>query len=476
MSREIQKALTTRSDQNAKASERLRDLVSARVSPASYLSALFPLSFACALLIYLDMDTIGVVSFGAAFVVITLLAFTDRIAFDGKRLRRTGLLPNLLARWMSGRRRLRISDIEQIETQALRAIKRGRNVKYRFSTTVRGKGCVFTFASGGDAYRRMISSLFPLVAENVLDTRSLELRDYLTDSADVLKQAEGSRIPPADVLEGSLRQSARDKDRPRPSVADIEAHTSNPLQLRHLANQLRLSGFLLQSLEAFRRALMLEPQNGWLLLECGRCLQSLAGSEKDARLERRSIALMRLAELRAGSDKELLTRVGESYFQAGEWKRAGAVFRRESDSLGESFRSVRGMAEMALREGKIAHVIHHFNTANRIADSTALKRWARTEADYFSRLNDDEEYLELEVSRMNLIERLERYQKTALRIVLFGFPLILIGVLADEDTIADLGWAVSTLAIAVWFGMSLTTRLMSGRIPVDMVVSDEEDS
>jgi hypothetical protein len=133
------------------------------------------------------------------------------------------------------------------------------------------------------------------------------------------------------------------------------------------------------------------------------------------------------------------------------------------------------MAEMALREGKIAHVIHHFNTANRIADSTALKRWARGEADYFTRLHNDEEYLELEISRMNLIERLDRYQKTALRIVLFGFPLILVGVLADEEGVANVGWAISTLAIAVWFGMSVTQRFMGGRIPVDMIVSDEED-
>ncbi|MGH9819342.1 MAG: hypothetical protein ACRD43_04160, partial [Pyrinomonadaceae bacterium] len=179
-------------------------------------------------------------------------------------------------------------------------------------------------------------------------------------------------------------------------------------------------------------------------------------------------------EKRAGTDSELLARVGESYFQVGEWRRAGQVFRRITDTLGETFRSVRGMAEMALREGKIAHVIHQFYAADRLADSSALKRWAKTEADYFSRLNDDEEYLELEVSRMNLIERLEKYQRTGLRIVLFGFPLILIGVVAEDFTVANVGWAVSALAIALWSGLGLFQKLITGRIPFEMVHANDD--
>jgi tetratricopeptide (TPR) repeat protein len=473
MSKEIQSAVTERAKSRERSSA-AHDIAATRVSPASYVGALFLFSFITALLVYLELDTIGLIILGVTLIAVPLLAYTDRIGFNGKRLRRTGLLPRLWSRATGLRDRIRITDIEQVETQALRALKRGRNIKYRFSTTVRGKGLSFTFASGGGSYRKMISALLPVLPENVLDARSIELRDYLSDPSEVLKNAEDSRIPPADVLEGPLLQTGKAKEKPHPTPSDVEAYSADPGQLRRLANQLRLSGFLLQALEAFRRALILEPHNGWLLLETGRCLQSLAGSEKNPRLERRSVAFMRLAELRAGADRELLSRVGESYFQAGESRRAGLVFRYVADTLGESFRSVRGMAEMALREGKIAHVIHHFNTANRIADSKALKRWARGEADYFARLNDDEDYLELEVSRMNLIERLERYQKTSLRAVLFGFPLIVVGVLVEEYSVANTGWIIAAAAIAAWFGMSLTGRLMSTRIPVDMVVSDDD--
>jgi hypothetical protein len=38
-----------------------------------------------------------------------------------------------------------------------------------------------------------------------------------------------------------------------PSTDDLEVHAANPLQLRQLANQLRL-WFLLQAMEAFWRA------------------------------------------------------------------------------------------------------------------------------------------------------------------------------------------------------------------------------
>src|SRR5207342_808673 len=157
-----------------------------------------------------------------------------------------------------------------------------------------------------------------------------ELRDYLTDPREALQNAEASKIPSPDVLEGSFTRLMREKQRQRPSRDDVDPNSTNPTHLRKVANQLRLSGFLLQAMEAFRRALVVEPHNPWLLLECGRCLHSLAGSEKDERLERRSLALMRLAEQRAGRDSELLIRVGESYFQAGDWRRAGRVFRKVS--------------------------------------------------------------------------------------------------------------------------------------------------
>jgi hypothetical protein len=51
----------------------------------------------------------------------------------------------------------------------------------------------------------------------------------------------------------------------------------------------------------------------------------------------------------------------------------------------------------------------------------------------FSRLNADEDYLEMEISRVNLLENLNSLKKTALRIGLFGFPVIVFGLIVQTN-------------------------------------------
>jgi tetratricopeptide (TPR) repeat protein len=242
--------------------------------------------------------------------------------------------------------------------------------------------------------------------------------------------------------------------------------------LRRLANELRISGYLLQSLEAFRRALLINPTDAWLIFDFARCLHSFAGSEKNEKLRRKSIAALRLAERRAGAaDGELLARLGESYFQYGDWRRAAGVFKKAAETVETSFRAARGLAEIALREGKIAHVIHHFAAANRLANAPALRRWTQNETDYFSRLNQDDDYMEMEISRVNLLESFENAKKTCLKIAFAGFPAIIFGLIFD-DLIANIGWAISCVALLIWVGLMFSQSVLSTRVPMDL---DEED-
>ena len=446
---------------------------SIRVAPNSYFTALMLGTFFSAFFIYLELDQWAMILLGLSVIMLPALAFTDRIAFDGKRLRRTGILPRIWA-WFNGYfYHLKLSDIEQVETQALRALKRGGSVFYRYRTTVNGRGLKFVFASGGEEYRRMIRLIFPRLAENVLDNRSIELRDYLSEPKEVLMKAEFAHIPSSDVLEDSINifhkpDRSKERSNDEPGAADLERVE----YLRRLANELRLSGHLLQALEAFRRALVIHPQDGWLLFEAARCLHSFAGAERDIKLNRKSIAMLRLAEKRARNDKELLARLGESYFQFGDWERARTVFLKSIDRVEENFRSLRGMAEIALREGKIAHVIHNFLAANRLAETPALRRWTQGEADYFSHLNDDEDYMEMEISRINLLETLENSKKTSLKIAMIGFPAIIIGMVLGEDLISNLGWAVSTVSLLIWTGLLASLNLFSERIPYELVEED----
>ncbi|MEZ5308182.1 MAG: tetratricopeptide repeat protein [Pyrinomonadaceae bacterium] len=447
-------------------SELLREPVWMRVAPNSYMAAVFVTAFFGLLFFELGYLVVTLPLLGLAFIAFPLAYYFDRIVFDGKSLARSGVIPRVWEMFGGMPNRLPKDDIEMVETQAVRALKRGGSVFYRYRTSVSCGRIVFVMNSGGESYRRMIRNLFPRLAENLLDNRSIELRDYLSEPKETLMKAEFARIPSTDVLEESIRDfdRLRTSGKEKPEFGDAEVEKAD--YLRRLANELRLSGYLLQALEAFRRALYLNPNDAWLLFEFARCLHSFAGSERDARLERRALAVLRLAELRGKGDTKLLSRVGESYFQYGEQSRALKVFQRLLDGAEESFRVVRGMAEIALREGKLAHVIHHFSNAGRVAETPALRRWSQTESEYFSRLNNDAEYMDTEVSRVRLLETLEGAKRTALKIALGALPAIFIGSLLDMDLLKILGWAVSCTGVLIWAGIFVSINLLSERAPL----------
>ena len=447
-------------------------ILSIRVSPNGYFIALFAVTFFTGLLVYLELDYFALALFVTSWILVPILAWNDRIVFDGRRLTRTGLLPGFWARFNSIKYRLRISEVEQVESQALRALKRGGNVFYRYRTTLQGRGLKFTLASGGEEYRRMIHRILPLIPENALDNRSIELRDFLAEPKETLMKASFAHIPSADVLESSLIQLQKNNfnfRRQSNQSATEEAEKAD--YLHSLGNELRLAGYLIQALEAFRRALVLSPFDARLIFDFARCLHSFAGSEKSEKLRRKSFAALRLAEKRGAADGELLARLGETYFQYGDWRRASMLFHKALEMTATNFRATRGLAEIALREGKIGYVILHFAAANRLAETPALRRWTQNENDYFSRLNSDEDYMELEISRVNLLETLENLQKTCLKLAVFSLVFIIVGSVS-EDVLTNIGWTISTISLTVWLGLLLSRRLFSNRIPMDF---DEEE-
>lgn len=445
-----------------------KNLVDIRVSPNSYFVIFFLASFLTGFLIYLGKDLAAFLLFAISWTIVPVLAWKDRIVFDGKYIFRTGIIPKLWARFSGKPRRLRVSQIEQVETQALRALKRGGNVFYRYRTSVNGKGVRFSFASGGEEYREMVSHLFSLLSNDVLDNRSIELRDYLKDPKETRMKAEFARIPSMEVLESSINEfqnpdrSLRSKKVNR-ELSQEELEKADYLQ--QLANELRMSGNLLQSLETFRRVLLLKPNDARLIFEYARCLHSYASLERSNRLARKANAALRLAELRANNNADLLARIGESYFQYGDWKRARKTFYKTLSISENNFRSVRGLAEVALREGKIAHVIHHFATAAYFAQSNALKRWAKGENEYFSRLNNDDDYMEAEITRINWLENIERKKRSLLRFSLITLVIVLFGVLFNE-TVASVGWVASFISIVLWVGLVMSQGLLSERCPI----------
>lgn len=434
-----------------------------RVLPLNYLVSLLLASFLAAFLLYIEADLYAYLLLAAAWITVPLLILQDRIEFDGKRIRRTGLIPRVWSRLTATRDRIKLNDVEHVRTNILRTIKRGGNLIYTYRTTFFGKGKAFTIHAGGRHYRDFVEAVLPRLNPNVLDHRSIDLRDHLNDRVEVRRRAKQAEIPSADVLEESLQSPF-----PKAANTDSAGSPEKALELHRLANELRVSGLLPQALEAFRRAVVLMPRNARLLFDFALCLRSYAASYRDEAAERKSLALMRLAERRAGDDGELLTEIGEGYFQFGEWRRAGSTFKKAIERAGERFRSLVGLAELALQEGKIAHVIHNFTAARDLADTPATRRWTKHEIDYFSRLNDDEEYMELEISRMNLLDTLALVRGSALRIAAVGLPVIVIGILFEEHLIANIGWAISLIALAVWTTIIILAHMLAERIPYEI--------
>ncbi|MGI8813000.1 MAG: tetratricopeptide repeat protein [Pyrinomonadaceae bacterium] len=446
-------------------------IVSVRTAGFGYLATAFLALFFSAFLDRLDYSLISILVLCTSWMVLALFAASDRLYVDGRKLQRSGAIPRFVNLFTGSGRRLRIAHIEQVETAAYQRYKRGGNVVYSYRTTIRGRERRFEITSHSRGFREFITALLAGVPDDVLDNRSIELRDYLAARSDVRSRAKLSEIPDSDVLEGSLKRSRQSVPQPHSPIMMLP-DPEKAEKLRRLGNELRIAGFLLQSVEAFRRAALLQPKNAWLLFDYGRCLLSCAASERDDGLERRAFAMMRLAERRAGDDRELLARLGESYFHAGNWERASIVFRKATDTVGASFRAMRGMAEIALREGKFAHVIHNFSIANDLTNSPSLKRWTNSEIEYFTRLNSDEEYMELEISRLNLIDTLSRLAASTIRIAGLGIAVIFAGALLDDSLVADAGWAIGLISLILCSGAVVFKGILAARISTETI--DEE--
>jgi hypothetical protein len=180
--------------------------------------------------------------------------------------------------------------------------------------------------------------------------------------------------------------------------------------------------------------------------------------------------MLRLAERRSSDDGDLLTRLGETYFSTGEWRRAEAVLNRAAEKpTKHAFRISRVLGELALRDGKVARALLHFSNAAELVLPHSIRSWARSEVEYLRHLNDDDEYMELEIGRINLLESFEGAQPTSLRIFMLGLLVIAVGFVFSDDLIVNIGWAVSAVSLFVWIVCAAGRAAFSSRIPFDLI-------
>jgi hypothetical protein len=441
-------------------------IASVRVSPGPYIAVAGVVTFVATLLLRSQYDVAAIAVVIGIWLVVPILALSDRIAFDGRSLRRQGPIASLLHLLIGYRKQLAIDDFETVETQAVRTLRRGGRVRYRYRTQITGKGKEFVIVSGGYYYRHFVRELFPLIHESKLDNRSRDLRDYLNDPRFLDRKTQLSQLASSDILDVTKSDFRLGRKLNSNSEAAPVPATAEELErarlLRRLGNELRVSGRLRESGEAFRRALNVRPHGAWLIYDFARLLRSQASAQADARLLSRARAALRLASIRAENDPVLLPLIGESFLECGDAKHARRALQKVIDIDSGNFKARVGLADLALREGKLAHVIHHYHEAARVTSEQSLARYARSEGDYYMQLNNDDDYLAAELRRINWLQSITGVRRMALRVTNASVLLAVIGGFVDPVA-GGLAWSVASSALIVWLLTLVGTRMLLTR-------------
>ena len=354
-----------------------------------------------------------------ALLPIAMAASFDRIEFDGDTIVHKGPLAGLLSLIFRLPRKMAVADIETITTETINFSFASGDSRISYHTRITGGSFEVLIRSHRTAYRPFIKALFRAAGPHKLDPRSHELYAYL-ESGNHLK-----RFP---LL----------KD-------EIEVLPTS--RLRCIGNALRLAGKLSQASSYFHIAYEKEPRNAELLYEMSRFLRSSARS-RDPRLLQRSDACLRLASRLAREEPDLLERIGEVFFERLDYKRAADCFRRVLEVDPSRFRANVGLAEIALRDGKLAHVAHFYHAASASEDG-ALSRLAQREATYYQRLMGDDQFLEKELRRIRGLNQIRWARRLSALVFLLAWIVAgLVGHLSLE--VQNYGWALMATSGLVW--------------------------
>lgn len=364
--------------------------------------------------------------------ILILAAKFETITFDGKEIVRKGTLA-FLETFLSGQKtQIDLDKIEMVATEAIRSRRGLRNVKYLYKVAISGNSVqlliIVNGAKNNSKKHLLVKELFNLLPETKLDPRSSELKQYLNDLPSnnaLLEIAEIAALP------------------------EEESKQSLPiLLLRRAANSLKLEGQMQKALKCFSVAYKREPQNAQLLYEMARFFRSLAMVDSP-RLLSRSRACLRLAAFLAKNEPHLLERIGETYFERLDYKLAAKCFSRALVVEPMLYRANVGLAEIALRDGKLAHVAHFYSAAASVSKDRAQRELANREAIYYERLCSDEDYFEAEISRINKLKSFQWARDWSSLLLVTSWMLALFTGLFSTN-IGIFAWSIVFSSSLVW--------------------------
>jgi tetratricopeptide (TPR) repeat protein len=437
------------------------EVIWTRPTPSGYLSFILTISITSALFVYLDYVYLGTVLLSAGLLAACIFYFSDILIIENGRIKRVGSIAAFWLKISGGRDRLRLSKIEQIKTDFIRVIRIGQEARFTYGTLIYGRNTAFYIDSRRKNYWKFINHLTQVIPWQLQDELTRAIGQFSIDKRSPKDLINELRLPEKELSDFSeaIRSINLNLAIEKKGLTSTESE-----ELRKAAVRLRIGGLIPQSLEALRRLISSGSYNADTLVEYSRSLKIYAMLAGEVKTARRAVAIARLAERRAANDLAALERVGELYSDFDEWNKAKRVFRKLINDRARSFKAHVRLAEAALGEGKLAHVIHNLSQAVDSASLPELRRWAKTEYQYFTRLYEDEDYTELELSRISLLERAEWVHRRSPILIISGLALIGIGLIYDSSSAANAGWVIVFIALAIWNLSSIATKALSRRL------------
>jgi tetratricopeptide (TPR) repeat protein len=370
----------------------------------------------------------------------------EKITFNGRLIARRG--PFAFLEWIvSGKRQeLETDCVEMVTTEAIRSRRGLRQVKYIYKITMGGGGVqiVIMLPNSRDVgFSELLKEILNSLDESKLDPRTSELRQHLNDA-----RPKDSLIEFAKKLELT--------------EASAEIYRNLPTKLlRQIANSLKLEGCMQQAFQCFSLAYKQDPRNAHLLYEMARFFRSL-GAINHPRLLSRSGACLRLAAFLGKNEPRLLERIGETYFERLEYKLAARCFLRALGLDPNLYRANIGLAEIALRDGKLAHVAHFYSAAAYVTKDRAQRDLATREANYYTRLCSDEDYFEAEINRITKLQNFQ-WARNASALLLFVFWMLALLSGRFSNDLGSLAWSAVLSTSLVWLASVLLSFHYSQR-------------
>ena len=108
------------------------------------------------------------------------------------------------------------------------------------------------------------------------------------------------------------------------------------------------------------------------------------------------------------------------------------------------------------------HVIHQYREAARSSTEKSLSAYARREADYYAQLNDDDDFLSVELRRINWLQNSLRIRRLAARVTNASILVALISPYV-ESSLAGICWSVASSSLVAWISSLFATKLLTHR-------------